>query len=219
MVIRYTIMSTPTSAPAVQEKIEIEDIKDNIVFLKDGGLRAILMTTAINFSLKSTDEQSAAVFQYQAFLNSLDFPVQILVTSRRLDIAPYLTALEQKQKEQENELLRIQISEYIDFIKNLTQANNIMNQTFYVIVPLSRTEKKEAGLLEKLGLFQKATTAEQQKSVEELKTQLWQRVDYVIAGLASFGIKAAPLNTQEATDLFYHLYNMEAKEKAVAQNF
>ncbi len=199
-------------APA-QQQIQIEDIQDGIITLKGGGLRAVLMTTSVNFSLKSTDEQDALIYVYQGFVNSLDFPIQILVISRQLDISNYLVGLEQKRKEQPNELLRIQIAEYTDFVKNLVQMSNIMTQTFLVIVPLSPVEKKESGFIEKLGLFQKQKNQNENKSFSELKAQLWQRVEYVTAGLNGVGIKATPLNNQELMDLFYHLYNMGLKEK------
>ncbi len=200
----------------VQQKIQIEDIKDGVVTLKDGQLRAILMTSSTNFALKSADEQDALIMKYQDFLNSLDFPLQILVISRRLDISDYLVALEQKRKEQPNELLRIQISEYVDFVKNLIEVSNIMSQSFFVVVPLSRIEKKEmstaAALMDRLGLNKKSNDP-QDKSDEDLKAQLWQRVDYVVSGLTGMGLKAVPLNAQEITELFYHLYNMNLEEK------
>lgn len=200
----------------IQQKIPIEDIQDGVVMMKDGSMRAILMTTSTNFALKSTDEQDALISKYQAFLNSLDFSVQILVISRKLDVSDYLVMLEQKRKEQPNELLRIQISEYIDFVKNLIQVSNIMSQSFFVIISLAKIEKKEGGLLEKFGLNQRKSPGDHAKSDEDLKAQLWQRVEYVASGLSGLGLKAAPLNTQEVTELFYHLYNMGTEEKAMA---
>lgn len=199
----------------VQQKIYIDDIRDGVIFTKDGNLRAVLMTTSTNFALKSTEEQDAIILKYQNFINSLDFSVQILAVSRRLDISDYVLNLEHKRKEQPNELLRIQIAEYIDFIKNLIQISNIMAQSFYVVVPLSRVEKKEGGIIEKLGLFNKKEVGHEQKTAEELKSQLWQRVEYVAGGLGSIGIKAVPLNTQELIELFYRLYNMGAKETPI----
>lgn len=199
--------------PPVQQKIDIKEIKDGVIVLKDGNLRAVLMTTSTNFALKSTEEQDALIMKYQSLLNSLDFPIQIVVVSRQLDISSYITLLEQKKKEQSNELLRVQIVEYEDFIKNLVEASNIMSQSFYVVIPLSRVEKKEGGIMEKIDLLNKKTKDHTDKSFEELKAQLWQRVEYVASGLSGIGIKAAPLNTQEITELFYHLYNMGLKEK------
>lgn len=196
----------------VQQKIMIEEIKHGVVVLKGGDLRGVLMASSVNFSLKSTEEQDSLIFKYQSFLNSLDFPVQILMVSRHLNIDGYLASIEQKRKEQANELLRIQIAEYLDFIKNLVQVGNIMDQSFYVIVPLSRVEKKESGIIEKLGLFQSSKPKnEQAMGFDELKTQLWLRLEYVAGGLAGMGIKSAPLNTEEITQLFYRLYNMGTK--------
>ena len=188
----------------------IEEIKHGVVVLKGGDLRGVLMASSVNFSLKSTDEQDSLIFKYQSFLNSLDFPVQILMVSRHLNIDGYLADIEQKRKEQANELLRIQITEYLDFIKNLVQVGNIMDQSFFVIVPLARVEKKESRIIEKLGLFQ-GSKNEEALGFDELKTQLWLRLEYVAGGLTGMGIKSAPLNTEEITQLFYRLYNMGTK--------
>lgn len=200
----------------VQQKIYIEDVQDGVIKLKSGELRAILMTSSTNFALKSTDEQDALIDKYQGFLNSLDFSLQVLVVSRQLNISDYLETLEQHRKEQPNELLRIQISEYVDFIKNLIEVSNIMSQSFFVVVPLAQVEKKQnAGFMDKLNFMQKSSRQGETKSLEDLKAQLWQRVEYVVSGLTGMGLKAVPLNTQEITELFYHLYNMEAQEKPV----
>ena len=196
----------------VQQKIIIDEIKEGVIILKGGDLRGVLMASSINFSLKSAEEQEALIMKYQTFLNSLDFPIQVLMVSRHLNIDTYLASMEQKKKEQTSELLKIQTTEYLDFIKNMVQVGNIMDQSFYVVVPLARVEKKEANIVEKLGLFQKAKQNQETKSFDELKTQLWQRLEYVTSGLAGLGIKSAPLNTEELTQLFYRLYNMGTKD-------
>lgn len=203
------------TAPSVQEKIDISDIKDGVVILKDKSLRAVLMTSSVNFALKSTEEQDALTFHFQGFLNSLDFPIQILVVSRKFDITSYLEVLEQKKKEQTSELLRIQTAEYIDFIKGLTDLANIITESFYVVIPLAAIENKETGVFEKFKslLGQKRTVSEEKQSFEELKTQLWQRVGYVSSGLESIGVRSSTLNTDELIELYYRLYNPEAKEK------
>lgn len=206
------------AAPAVQQKIDIEDIQEGVIILKDGSLRAILMTSSVNFSLKSTEEQDALIYKYQGFLNSLDFPVQISAISRALDISDYLALMEQRKKEQANELLRIQMNEYQDFVKNLVQASHIINQSFYLVIPLFRIENKKSGLLTKLGLTAGQSAQQKTESLEELKTQLWQRAEYVIAGLSGLGIKSVPLNTEEIIQLFYRLYNMSAKDNPAFKN-
>ncbi len=196
----------------IQQTITIEDIKEGIIILKSGELRSVLMVSSVNFALKSEEEQDALILKYQQFLNSLDFPIQILSITRKLDISDYLELLEKKKKEQTNELLRIQTSEYIDFVKNLIDVSNIMSQSFFVIVPLTLMEKKEAGILEKIGLSFKKEAAKEEKTFEEMKNQLWQRVNYVIAGLTGLGLNAVPLNNEELISLFYHLYNMNAED-------
>jgi hypothetical protein len=203
------------ASPSVQDKIDIADIKEGVVILKDNSVRAVLMASSTNFALKSTEEQDALTFHYQGFLNSLDFPTQILVVSRKFDISGYLAMLEQKQKEQENELLRIQITEYTDFIKSLTELANIITESFYLVIPFAQIESKESGFMGtiKTLIGQKKTVEEEKKSFEELKSQLWQRLNFVISGLEDIGIRAVPLNTEELIELYYRLYNPEAKEK------
>jgi len=212
---RYKTMPATTSS--IQEKIEIDDIKDGVVFLKDGGVRAVLMTSSVNFALKSTDEQDALTYHFREFLNSLDFPVQILVVSRKFNISGYLEILEQKQKEQENELMRIQASEYIDFVRGLTELANIVTESFYLVIPFAQVEAKQLTPLEKITIatgLKKTSASERKKSFDEMKTQLWQRINYVLSGLEGFGLRSTILNDEELIELFYHLYNPEAKERA-----
>lgn len=201
--------------PSVQEKIDIQDIKDGVVILKNGDLRAVLMTSSVNFALKSSEEQDALTIHFQGFLNSLDFPIQILIVSRKFEITSYLEILEQKQKEQTSELLRIQTAEYIDFMKGLTDLANIITESFYVVVPLSPIEKRDSGVLETIKslIGSKKSSSEENQTFEELKTQLWQRISYVASGLENLGVRSAILNTDELIELYYRLYNPEAKEK------
>jgi hypothetical protein len=208
----------PTTTPSVQDKIDIAEIKDGLVVLKDGGLRAVLAVSSINFALKSVEEQDAITYQYQGFLNSLDFPVQIMISSRKFDISSYIETLTQKQKEQENELLRIQIGGYINFIKSMTELANIITETFYAVVPLAPMESQKMGVMDKIGALigtSRKTAEQEQQSFEELKTQLWQRISYVMGGLESLGLRAAALNNEELIELYYKMYNPEAKEKNI----
>lgn len=208
----------PTGTPS-QNFVAIEHIRDGIIALKDGGLRTVLMCSSLNFALKSSEEQEATIFQYQDFLNSLDFPLEFVVHSRRLNIAPYLDTLNERQKEENNELMKIQINEYVEFIKTFVEMTNIMAKTFYVVVPYS------GAALEKTGIFKNATslfgtskgkTPVGQESFEEGKNQLWQRVEAAVTGLQRVGIRAAPLNTEETIELFYGLYNPTEFERLAA---
>ena len=121
---------------STHQLIEAKEIKDGIVIFKNGGLRAVLMVSSINFALKSNEEQEAIIDRFQGFINSVDFPIQILVQSRKLDISEYLKFLNERIEVQTNELLKIQTSEYLSFIQELVKLTNVMSKFFYVIIPL-----------------------------------------------------------------------------------
>ncbi|MBI3631224.1 MAG: hypothetical protein HY221_02705 [Candidatus Sungbacteria bacterium] len=207
----------PASAPA-QQFLDIDSIKEDIVILKDSSIRVILMCSSFNFALKSSDEQDAVIFQYQNFLNALDFPIQFVIHSRRLNVEPYLESLAERQKEEDNELMKIQIGEYLEFIKTFVNATNIMSKTFYAVVPFTPAIVEREGFLNRtltrLGISKKRSASDV-TVFEERKTQLWQRAETVVEGLQRFGIRSAPLNTEELIELFYGLYNPTEFEKAV----
>ena len=197
------------TSSSTQRYVDVEEIRDGVVVLKNGSLRSILLVSSLNFDLKSAEEQDAIILQYQNFVNSLDFPLQILVSSRRFDIRPYIELLKDKENHQKNELLRLQISEYQNFIKSLAEVSNIMSKLFYIIVPFSPIEDKEKGLFHSLTtLFNPAgAVIERREFFETYKNQLWQRVDHVSFGLSQTGLKIAPLNTEEIIELLYNSYN------------
>lgn len=211
-------MPKKQKSASIHQHLDIKGIKDDVLILKSGGLRAILMTTSLNFALKSAEEQDAIIYRYQNFLNSLDFPVQIMAASRKFDISPYIETLERRQVQQENELLRIQAAEYIDFIKELTAMTNVMTESFYLVIPYSPTVIEKKGFLDKLfGRSKKKRAANQEQGFQEFKNNLWQRVNFAISGLQGMGLKAAPLKTEELVELFYKLYNPMAKEEPELQ--
>ena len=209
----------PTAAPA-QQFLAIDAIREDTLLLKGGPLRVVLMCSSFNFALKSTDEQDAVIFQYQNFLNALDFPIQFVIHSRRLNIEPYLASLAERQKEEQSDLLKIQIGEYIEFIKTFVDATNIMSKSFFVVVPFTPTVLEQQGIISRtfaaLGMSKKDDTAADARVFEERRHQLWQRVNTVIEGLQRFGIRSAPLNTEELIELFYGLYNPTEFEKTVS---
>src|ERR1035437_3807212 len=138
-------------AKATQEFVPIKEVRDGIIVLKDGELRAIVLANSVNLSLKSDDEQKATILQFQSFLNTLDFSVQISVQSRRLDIRPYLALLEDRMKVQNEPLLKLQTKEYIDFIRKFTEDVSIMTKSFFVVVPYTHTVlKSDSGILKRL---------------------------------------------------------------------
>jgi len=208
----------PVAAKASQEFVKIREIRDGIVILKDGGLRAILMASSINFALKSEDNQQAIIGQFQNFLNSLDFSVQIVIESRRFDIRPYIATLEDKLQKQKSELLKIQTREYIGFVKKFTENTNIMNKTFYVVVPYSPAivdMSSKQGIGGKLGLGKEKSARAKEASFDEHKSQLEQRISVVEQGLVRTGVRVAQLGTEEIVELFYHLFNPGETEKAI----
>jgi len=209
-------MPTGTSA---QQFLDIENIHEDVVTLKGGALRVVLMCSAMNFALKSSDEQDAIIYQYQNFLNSLDFPLQFVIHSRRFNIAPYLETLKQRMKEEDNELMKIQMNEYTEFIKTFVEMTNIMSKTFYAVVPFTPPAIETRGLIQGVISSVKFWEARSQDSIgsfEERKNQLWQRVDAVVTGLQRIGVRSTPLNTEELIELFYGLYNPTEFEKITA---
>lgn len=198
------------NAKATQEFVPIKEVRDGVVVLKDGGLRAIVLANSVNLSLKSEDEQKATILQFQNFINTLDFPIQISVQSRRLDIRPYLLLLENRIKVQNEPLLKIQTKEYIEFIRSFTESVSIMTKSFFIVVPYTHTIlKSDSGFFGKI--FRRTSKEEKQnikeEDFEEKRSQLEQRVGVIQQGLSSCGIKSAKLGTEEVVEVFYKVFN------------
>ncbi len=196
----------------------VSEVRDGVIVLKGGGLRAVLLASSLNFALKSEDEQTAFIVQFQNFLNSLDFSVQIFVQSRMLDIRPYIATLEVAYKEQLDDLMRIQIREYIEFIKSFTEAANIMTKNFFVAVPYSPTIAPIAGGSSTSMLpwkRAKKNSAEANRTFEEQVSQLEQRISIVQQGLIRTGVRTVQLGTEEAVELLYKMFNPGEEGKPI----
>lgn len=205
-----------TKGPATQEFIVIDEIREGIIMLKGGGLRAVLMTGSRNLELESMDSQNAVISAYADFINSFDWPIEIIIHSRKLDINPYLKTLEEKLKTQQNELLKIQTSEYLSFIKSFVNLTDIMTKKFYVAVPFDPIESQAESPVEKIASFLPKTSKKniiKEEKFKEYRGQLLQRVEHIVLTLAHVGIKASQLETDELIELFYNLYNPEELEK------
>lgn len=213
-------LTKSTSNLSTQKYVDVEEVRDGVVVLKDGTLRAILLVSSINFDLKATEEQDSIINQYQNFLNSLDFPVQIVISSRKLNINPYMDYLRKKQMEISNELLSIQLEEYRNFIKNLTDISNIMSKLFYVVVQFHPVEVVRAGIIDKLFASgnKRMGISRRRELFDTYKSQLWQRVDHIIAGLSGTGVKIVPLNTEEIIELLYNSYNPSTHSNSIIKN-
>lgn len=209
-------MASPhINAKATQDFVPIKEVRDGVVLLKDGSMRMLLMASSINFALKSQDEQNAIILQFQNFLNSLNFSVQIFVQSRRLDIRPYIALLENRLKEQTSELLKLQTREYILFIKTFTDSTSIMTKTFYIVVPYSPsiiTTKGASGLL---GGNKGETDKDKLSDFQEHRTQLEQRSSVVEQGISRCGIRVVQLGTEELIEVYYKLFNPGEMDKPV----
>ena len=213
----------PVPGKPTQDFIPIKDIKNGVIILNNGDLRMMLMTSSLNFGLKSTEEQAAIIIQFQNFLNSLEFPIQISIQSKRLDIRPYIKMLEEREKAQLIDSMKIQVHEYIGFIKEFTGRTNIMSKNFFIIVPYSGGMKVSSnsggGLLG--GLMggkkeKKKLTAAETQSFEESRIQLEQRVSIVEQGLSRCDIRTTRLGTEEITELFYKKFNPGELDSSVA---
>ncbi|MFA5926719.1 MAG: hypothetical protein WCT32_05575 [Patescibacteria group bacterium] len=202
---------------ATQQVIDIAGIKDGIIILKDGGYRIVVSVSTVNFALKSEQEQNSIIFQYQSFLNSLHFPVEIIMRSRRLDLTPYLNKIKGLAGKQENELLRIQTEDYIDFVAKLIDLANIMKKTFFVAIPFQPLTIKSGSFLSNiLNRNKEKTVTELRIPEEEFKRnadEARQRAQIVASGLGSIGLHCVQLTTEELIETFYQIYNPEIAGK------
>jgi len=185
------------------------EIKDDTLILEDGTLRAILAVSSTNFDLKSQDEQNALIYNYQRFLNSLEFPLQILMQSRKMDIGDYTENLKHLMEKQTNELLRMQTGEYIEFINRLVESANVMNKNFYCIVSYHQSITPAAGgFFSKLFGGNKVTKiTEREKNFDKYKVLLDDRVSGVSSNLSSIGLRVIRLTTDQIIELMYDSYN------------
>ncbi len=207
---------------STQQYLDIAEIKENTVIMRDGTLRSIVLVSSINFALKSEDEQNAIISSYVSFLNNIDFPIQIVIQSRELNIDHYIERLTQKEKEQTNELLKIQTSEYVQYIKELIGMSRIMNKRFYVVVPYNPLSDKQKNFFSRLlDIFKPALLIKMKEDkFLHRRSELTRRVDNIISGLNSVGLNTVELDTQGLIELYYNTYNpsTSANQKLVDVN-
>ena len=199
-------------ASSTQSFLEIDQIREGLLVLKNQSLRAVMMVSSLNFALKSEEEQSAIISAFQSFLNSLDFSCQIVIQSRKLNITGYLDKIKELEAKQENELLRIQTSEYHDFIQSLVSGGTIMSKSFFVVIPFNILEAKV--VVSPIKLFKSSTNPSPltEDEFQRCKSQLWQRMEFVALGLRRCGLQAMPLTTPELIELFWSLHHPKEAE-------
>jgi type IV secretory pathway VirB4 component len=195
--------------PSTQAHLPIAEIRDGTVIMKDGTLRAVLITSSINFSLKSDDEQNALISAYVGFLNSIDFPLQIVVQSRKLQMGPYIENLRTLEREQQNELLRTQTTDYRSFIEELVDIGQIMTKRFYIVVPYDPLSNKKKSFWSRFKEVLKPGSAVKlkEKLFQDRRADLELRVRHVTSGLSSMNLQVVQLDTQALIELYYSTYN------------
>jgi hypothetical protein len=197
---------------STQQYLDISEIKDDCVVLKDGTMRAVILVSSINFALKSEDEQNAIIYGYMNFLNAFDFPLQIIVQSRKLDMDGYQERLKIAEKEQTNELLKVQIAGYRQFISEIVELGEIMNKKFFIVVPYNPSTDKQKGFFKRINeLFSAAKLIRlNEKTFQGYKNELFMRVNHVMGMLNGLGLATVPLDTQSLIELYYNAYNPDA---------
>lgn len=221
-----------TSNPnSTQNTLQIAEIRDGIVIMNDGSFRSVLMMKSINFDLMSEQEREAVEYAYQGFLNSLYFPVQIVVRSQKVDIRPYLEKLDKIRSEHDNMLLALLMEDYIDFMNNIAMQTNIMDKQFYIVIPyippgLEAQKAVEASKNFVNNLLTAFKPNQEEKRVvvneadlEAAKTELRNRVQAVLAALLQTGVQGLPLDTQELIELYYDVYNPDTATRQQLKNF
>lgn len=206
----------PEKTLPTQQFVNIREVKDGVVYLKNGALRKILIVGGVNFDLKSEAEQNLILASFQDFLNTLDFSVQFFIHSRKINVDAYLEAMEEKKNKEESGLLKVQIEDYINFIRSFVEQNAIISKSFFIVIPYDPVAiaKEASGILSALGFGKKKQpgNAEAERNAN-YREQLNHRVDQAIHGLSSIGLRAVPLEDDELVELFYNLYNPQLVEK------
>ena len=209
-----------------QKSLMFSELRDGMIIMSDGGFRAVVACESINFDLMSNREREGVEYSYQDFLNSLMFPIQIYIRSQRVDIAPYLDRLDDTRKSQENMLINVLMADYINFIDGLAQDANIMEKSFYIIIPYSPTGDATKLVEQSKGFFGKVfgsgsstVTKIDQETYLKVKDELSNRVESVLSGLNQIGVRGMRLNTKQLGELYYNVYNPDTAVNQPMPNF
>lgn len=219
----------PRSNPnSTQNTLQFAEIRDGIVIMNDGSFRSVIMLKSINFDLMSPQEREGVEAGYQAFLNSLYFPVQIFIRSERVDIRPYIERLDKIRSEHDNMLLSMLMEDYLGFITDISQQTNIMDKRFYIVIPFFPKTDVQKALTQSKNFFSGITSLLKEKEqhvtineqdLEAAKTELRNRVQATLGGLQQCGVQGIPLDTQELIELYYDTYNPDTATRQQLKNF
>ncbi|MDO8655212.1 MAG: hypothetical protein Q7R48_02170 [bacterium] len=196
-------------ATTTQEFLELDEIREGMVVLKDHSVRGVMLASSQNFALKSTEEQDAVIGQFQSFLNSLDFSIQIVIQSRKLNLTGYLDQLKELEANQKNELLKGLTQSYHAFVEQLIAGSSIMTKSFFVVVPFTLIETLPLDDRKRIPRIMGGLSDD---DLQRMKTQLWQRMEFVALGLRRMGLKVAPLNSDELIELFWGWHHPKEAE-------
>lgn len=209
-----------------QNSLLISEIRDSMVIMHDGSFRAVIACKSINFDLMSSREREGVEFSYQNFLNALYFPVQIFIRSQRVDIGPYIDRLVAIRRSQDNMLLNVLMDDYINFIDALSQEANIMDKSFFIVVPYYPTGDMSNVIEQSKGIFsrllpkgQATVTKIDETTYTKAKDEIKNRVESVMSGLYQIGVKSIQLNTKELGELYYNIYNPDTAVREPLKNF
>lgn len=217
-----------TNPNSTQNTLQIAEVRDGIVIMNDGSFRSVVMVKSINFDLMSPAEREGVEAGYQAFLNSLYFPVQIFIRSQKVDLQPYIEKLDKIRTEHDNMLLAMLMEDYIGYMSDLATQTNIMDKKFYVVVPYFPVVDVQKALTSSKNLLSGVTALFQRKEqqvvineidLEQAKTELRNRVQAVLAGLLQCSVQGLPLDTQELIELYYDTYNPDTATRQQLKNF
>lgn len=194
---------------STQKYLKIAEFRDDLVMMQDGTLRAVMICSSVNFALKGEDEQSALISAYMQFLNSLDYPIQIVIQSRKLDIDNYIRRLKDAEKKLQNELLRNQINGYISYIQQLIEMQEIMTKKFFIIVPFNPLGSKTKSFWQRLTetFFPAQIIKVKKEILAKYKEELSIRISNIQGNLGGMGVESVVLDTQGLIELFYNSYN------------
>lgn len=207
--------NTSQNLPSTQQYMDIVEVRDGVVILRDGSARSVILVSSVNFALKSEEEQEAVIQTYVSFLNYLEHPLEIVIQSRKLNIDKYLSEIDTREKQQTNELLRIQTAEYRQFVAELVELGEIMSKKFYIVVPYSPGADTKKGFMDKLmtTFSPLATIRLKEEKFKQYKQELDKRMETIMSSLNGMGLSAMPLDTQALIELYYNTYNPEVSEQ------
>lgn len=218
---------TQQNVASTQNSLLLSELRDSMVVMSDGTFRAIVACKSINFDLMSERERGGVETNYQDFLNALRFPIQILVRSQRVDIGPYLDKLELLRRDQDNMLLGVLMDDYINFIDLLSQEANIMDKSFFVVIPyypageITNVVEQSKGFFNSIfgGNKKNTITKIDKDTYEKAKDEIRNRVESVVHGLTQIGVRATQLNTKQIGELYYNIYNPDTAVREPLGNF